>query len=162
MRPGSRIMLADDHLLFRELIKKNLQEIPGLEVVGEARDGLELIDRPKTCSRTPTWLFWILRCPGSRGSDPAKWLKKITRTVEILILTMHKSKYHLQAAINARIDGYLLKEDAFQDYLVTAIDTIRRGDMLSNLTTKTMVESLILRKFHNPKSPLSEQRKYRW
>ena len=151
-----RIMLTDDHLLFRELIKKNLQEIPGLEVVREARDGLELMDHLQKLQPHPHLVILDIEMPRVSGIESAKMIKENFPDIKILILTMHKSKYHLQAAINARIDGYLLKEDAFQD-LVTAIYTNRRGgDVISNLTTKTMVESLIFKKVHNPKSPLSD------
>jgi len=151
-----RIVLADDHLIFRELIKKSLQEIPDLEIVGEAADGLELLDCLQKLEPRANLIILDIEMPHLSGIESAKEIKETSPDIKILILTMHKSKNHLQAAINAKVDGYLLKEDAFQD-LIAAIEMVRQGGMyFSNLTTKTMVEFLIPKKTPRPESdPLS-------
>lgn len=151
-----RIILADDHLIFRELIKKNLQEIPGFAVVGEAADGLTLLENLRSLAPAPDLIILDVEMPHLSGIEAAKEIKETYRDIKILLLTMHKSKDYLQAALNARVDGYLLKEDAFQD-LIAAIEMIRQGGMyISNLTAKTMVEFLIPKKKPRPESdPLS-------
>jgi DNA-binding NarL/FixJ family response regulator len=119
-----RIMLADDHALFREGIKRVVETIPGLQVVGEAGDGLELLSLLK--QSVPDLLILDIAMPNLQGIEAAREIKKFYPGIKILMLTMHKSKEHLGRALAAGADGYLLKENAYAD-LLTAIDTLRQG-----------------------------------
>jgi len=143
-----RILLAEDHVLFREMIKKNLLEIPDLNVVGEVGDGLELsaaIDRLK-----PHMIILDIGLPGLSGLEAAEETKETNPEIKILVLTMHKTKDHLARAMEARVDGYLLKENAFKD-LLTAIDTIRDGRLyISPLLTQVMVDFLASKSARRP------------
>ncbi len=120
-----QIVLADDHTLFREGIKRLVDGIPGLEVVGEANDGRELLDLLKEMA--PDLLILDLSMPNLQGIEAAEEIKKLYPGIKILVLTMHKSSEHLCRSLAAGADGYLLKESAYAD-LVAAIDTIRRGE----------------------------------
>jgi len=143
-----RILLAEDHVLFREMIKKNLLEIPDLNVVGEVGDGLELsaaIDRLK-----PHMVILDIGLPGLSGLEAAAEIKQTNPETKILVLTMYKTKDHLARAMEARVDGYLLKENAFKD-LLTAIDTIRDGRLyISPLLTQVMVDFLARKSARKP------------
>jgi len=143
-----RILLAEDHVLFREMIKKNLLEIPDLNVVGEVGDGLELsaaIDRLK-----PHMVILDIGLPGLSGLEAAEETKQTNPEIKILVLTMYKTKDHLARAMEARVDGYLLKENAFKD-LLTAIDTIRDGRLyISPLLTQVMVDFLARKSARKP------------
>jgi len=143
-----RILLAEDHVLFREMIKKNLLEIPDLNVVGEVGDGLELsaaIDRLK-----PHMVILDIGLPGLSGLEAAAEIKQTNPEIKILVLTMYKTKDHLARAMEARVDGYLLKENAFKD-LLTAIDTIRDGRLyISPLLTQVMVDFLARKSARKP------------
>jgi len=121
-----QIILADDHVLFREGIKRVVEAIPGLQVVGEAGDGLELLDLLKN-KMVPDLLILDLTMPHLQGIEAAREIKKLYPDLKILILTMHKSKEHLGRGLTAGAHGYLLKENAYAD-LVVAIDTIRQGE----------------------------------
>jgi DNA-binding NarL/FixJ family response regulator len=139
MRPY-RLLIADDHILFRELIKKNLEEVPGLEVVGEVGDGLELLETLKVI--TPDLIILDIAMPRLTGLEAAKKIKMIHPQIKILLLTMYKSEEHLKQALNAKIEGYLLKENAFND-LINAIKTIRGGEFyISEILSELMVRSL--------------------
>jgi DNA-binding NarL/FixJ family response regulator len=119
-----RIVLADDHLLFREAIKKSIEEVQGLKVVGTAGDGRELLE---ILQKTPAELIILdLTMPQLQGIEVTERIKKLFPEIKILILTMHKSKEHVSRALAAGADGYLLKENAYTD-LIVAIDTIRQG-----------------------------------
>lgn len=119
-----RILLTDDHSLLREAIKKSIEEVPGLKVIGEARDGVDLM---RLLSRTtPDLIILDISMPNLPGLDAAKIIKARNPDIKILILTMHKSGEFLRRALAVGIEGYLLKENALAD-LVTAIETIRRG-----------------------------------
>lgn len=120
-----RILLAEDHTLFRELIKKSLELIPDINVVGEVGDGLQLLDSVKILK--PHMVILDIGMPGLSGIEAAKIIKHKYPKIKVLLLTMFKSEDHLKHALNANVDGYLLKENAFKD-LVTAINMIREGD----------------------------------
>jgi len=119
-----RILLAEDHVIFREMIKKSLQEIPDLEVVGEVSDGLELLEYLK--AKQPQMIILDIGLPRLSGMDAAQRIKKEYPKIKILLLTMYKSKDHFSRAMEVGVDGYLVKEDAFND-LLTAINSIREG-----------------------------------
>jgi DNA-binding NarL/FixJ family response regulator len=133
-----KIVLADDHSLLREAIKKSIAEIPDLEVVGEAGDGLELLELLK--ESVPDLILLDISMPRFNGILAAGEIKKRYPTVKILILTMIKVGEFLHRALQVGVDGYLLKENAFSD-LITAIRTIQQGKTyLSPLVTDQIME----------------------
>lgn len=119
-----RIVLADDHVLFREAMRKAIGDTKGLAVVGGVADGLELMEFLK--HTRPDLIILDLTMPNLSGLEAAREIKKLYPEVKILILSMHKSKGCLKGAFWVGVNGYLLKEDAFQD-LMSAIETIRSG-----------------------------------
>ena len=119
------VVLADDHLLFREGMKLLIERMPDVEVVGEAGDGLELLDLLKELA--PDMAIIDIAMPNLRGIEAAREIKMINPLTKVLILTMHKSKEYLYHSISAGADGYLLKEDSDVE-LLTAIDKIRNGE----------------------------------
>ena len=119
-----RILLADDHVLFREAMRKAIGNTKGLAVVGGVDDGLELMEFLK--HTRPDLIILDLTMPNLSGLEAAREIKKLYPEVKILILSMHKSKGCLKGAFWVGVNGYLLKEDAFQD-LMSAIKTIRSG-----------------------------------
>lgn len=118
------IVLAEDHILVREGIKKIIEGFPGLKVVGEVGDGSELLELLKRL--TVDMAIIDITMPSLPGIEATREIKKAYPGVKVLILTMHKKKEYLNNAIAAGIDGYLLKEDAPKE-LLNAIDKIRQG-----------------------------------
>jgi DNA-binding NarL/FixJ family response regulator len=131
--PPYRIVLADDHNLFREAVKRSIEKLPGVQVAGEASDGLELLEVLKNSQ--PDLVILDISMPHLRGIEATREIKRHQPQIKVLMLTMHKSREHLLSALKSGADGYLLKENAFVD-LVTAIDTIRQG--------KTYISALLL------------------
>jgi two-component system, NarL family, nitrate/nitrite response regulator NarL len=120
-----RILLADDHVLFREAISKAINATYGLKVVGGVSDGLELLSALQKSA--PDLIILDLTMPNLSGLAAAKQVKVMYPSVKILILTMHNTLSSLKGAFSIGVNGYLLKEDAFQD-LIAAIKTIRKGN----------------------------------
>ena len=118
------IILADDHVLVRQGLKRILEEMPGLEVVGEANDGLELLTL--LSHRVPDMVILDIFMPNLRGIEAIYEIKKFQRDIKILILTMHTDKEYLYLALSAGAKGYLLKEDADKE-LFSAIEKVRQG-----------------------------------
>jgi DNA-binding NarL/FixJ family response regulator len=138
-----RIVLAEDHTLVRAGIKKIVEDFADLQVVGEAGDGLELLELLKTLGADLVILD--ISMPNMPGIEVAKVIKRSYPRVKVLILTMHKMKEYLNDAIAAGVDGYLLKEDLAKE-LGSAISKIRQektyiSTLLSNEMTSLFVQS---------------------
>jgi len=141
-----RILLAEDHILFRELIKKSLAEIPNLEVVAEVGDGLQLL-QSITVLR-PDMVILDIGMPNMSGIEAARIIKQKYPTIKILLLTMYKTKDHLKHALRAKVDGYLLKENAFKD-LITAIEMIRQNKLyISNIMSEQMINFVVNKRWN--------------
>ncbi len=158
MRPY-RLLLAEDHVIFRETVKQSLQEISGLEVVGEVSDGSELAAAIEKLS--PQMVVLDIGLPHVSGLEAAQDIKRHHPDIKILILTMYKTREHLSRALKVGVDGYLLKENAFED-LITAINTIREGRIyISSLVSQLVQESFQMKSWTNPEGaePLSPREK---
>jgi DNA-binding NarL/FixJ family response regulator len=136
-----RIVLADDHILLRNALRKSIEAFPDLEVIGEVSNGIELLDF-LTVSR-PDLIILDITMPELQGTEAAKEIKKAFPEIKILILTMHKSKDHLRNALAAGVDGYLLKENAFED-LIKAIRNIQQGKRYISNLVLTKVKEIIM------------------
>ncbi len=116
-----RIVLADDHIMFRHGLRKILAERTDLEVVGEVDCGLKLLELLK--EKAIDLAILDISMPNLRGIEAIHEIKASHPGVKVLILTMHKDYDLLSQAISAGADGYLLKEDAAAE-LFSAIDQI--------------------------------------
>jgi DNA-binding NarL/FixJ family response regulator len=119
-----RIVLADDHALFLQGLKQVLQGVGDFEVVGEAVDGVELLNLLNKV--TPDMVILDISMPNLRGIEAIGEIKMEHPDAKILMLTMHQDKEYLYQAIAAGADGYFLKKDAHTE-LFSAIEKIRLG-----------------------------------
>jgi DNA-binding NarL/FixJ family response regulator len=123
--PPYKIILADDHALMREGLKRIIQEDPELRVIDEAGDGVELLEILE--KSTPDMVIIDINMPRLRGLEATKLIKELYPEIKVLILTMNKTKDLVYHAMNIGANGYLLKEDA-HEVLRVAIESIRRGE----------------------------------
>lgn len=152
-----RIILADDHLMFRQGIRRIIEEIAGLEVVGEVGDGIKILEVMKKAK--PHMVILDISMPNLRGIEATREIKKTFPDMKVLILTMHKNKEYLYHAFSAGAEGYLLKADAGTE-LISAIETIRQGKAyVSPLFSAELgygeIVKLIDGQFKPPVEPLS-------
>ena len=119
-----RIVLADDHPLFRQGIKKIIEEKKDLKVVGEVSDGIELCGFLKKVQAD--MVIMGIAMPNVRGIEATREAKVIRPDVKVLILTMYNNPEYLRHSLDAGADGYLLKEDSDRE-LFSAIQKIRKG-----------------------------------
>ncbi len=136
------IILADDHAMFREGIRKIIERIEGALISGEVNDGLELLELLKKSS--PNLVILDISMPNLRGLEAIREIKKTYPKVKILVLTMHKKKEFLRQALRDGADGFLLKEDAGSE-LIRAVQTVRNGGkylspLLTSVLTSLAVE----------------------
>ncbi len=134
------LVLADDHVLFRKGLERILEKKGDLEVVGQAGDGLELLNLLKKL--TPHMIILDISMPNLRGLEAIHEIKGVCPDVKVLILTMHKDRDYLYQAIAAGAKGYLLKEDAEKE-LFSAIEKIRQGKVyVSPKLSEELVDDL--------------------
>ena len=147
-----RVVLADDHALFRGGVRRILEEMPEVEVVGEAGDGLALLEILKKI--TPDLVVLDISMPHLRGLEAIREIKRLVPNTNILMLTMHKQTDYLSQALTSGAAGYLLKQEADPE-LVNAIQVIRSGKTYLSPELSDLVPDL-LRRRHEPGGSLKE------
>ncbi|MBI4830230.1 MAG: response regulator transcription factor [Candidatus Lindowbacteria bacterium] len=121
-----RIVLADDHAILRQAVRRILEEDSNFEIVGDAEDGLQLLGLLKILPADMVILD--ISMPKLGGIESIAKIKAIQPNMKILILTMHGRREYLHEAIAAGAAGFSLKQDADKD-LCTAIMTVRKGEI---------------------------------
>jgi two-component system nitrate/nitrite response regulator NarL len=132
-----RVLIVDDHALFRGGVKALLAREPGFEVVGEAVDGLEGIKRAK--SLRPDVILLDLHMPGISGREAVTLLADEVPTARVLMLTVSEDADDLVDTLRAGASGYLLK-NIETDALLDAIRRTAEGDaVVSPQMTRKLV-----------------------
>lgn len=105
-----RIAIADDHVLMREGLVKQLSSDPGINVIIEARHGLDMLQQLEKVSELPDIAIVDLKMPVMDGFALTDELKKKYPQIAVLILSAYTSEYNVAAMISKGVRGYLLKE----------------------------------------------------
>ena len=134
-----RILLADDHALFREGLRSLLEDQDDIEIVGEAEDGLEaarLISKLK-----PTVVLMDINMPIIDGVEATRMTLKENESVGIIILTMYPQDEYVFQALKAGAKAYLLK-DTRSKKLLEVIRTVHGGQAVisAEMTTRLLDE----------------------
>jgi DNA-binding NarL/FixJ family response regulator len=124
MEATTKIIIAEDHRMFREGLKAMLEAKGGFEIVAEAEDGLEAIRL--AIRKKPDLLLLDLSMPRLGGISAVKDIKGQVPEVKILILTIHESDQYILEAFDAGADGYCIK-DATREELLIAIQSVLEG-----------------------------------
>lgn len=119
-----RILIADDHAVVREGLRTLITRTPGMELVGEASNGLEAISQAK--SLQPDVVLLDLMMPQLSGLEAIPQLKQLNPQLRILILTSFDDDERVFAAVKAGALGYLLK-DSSPEELLQAIQNVYQG-----------------------------------
>jgi len=124
MNEKKTVFIAEDHQLFRDGLKAMLASKEVLEVIGEARDGLEAIHSIK--KKQPDLLLLDLSMPRLSGISVIKELRRQFPDMRILVLTIHESDQYVIETFEAGANGYCIK-DASRDELLLAINSVLNG-----------------------------------
>ncbi len=120
-----RILVVDDHALLRDGIRALLSLHDDIEIVAEASEGKEAIE--KTRELVPDVVVMDIAMPGMDGLEATRRIAKKEPTVKVLVLTQHDNKEYILAAIKAGAAGYVPK-GALGSELISAIRTVHKGD----------------------------------
>ncbi len=139
-----RILLVDDHLLFRKGLMRLLDAQPAFRVVGEAPDGLEAIEKARHLR--PDVVLMDIAMPNCDGIEATRRIKARSPDVKVVMLTVSDDERDLVAAVRAGADGYLLKdlqpEELFDQLRriaegVAPLSGAMTGKLLSQLARRT-------------------------
>ena len=119
-----RILLADDHNILRRGLRLLLERQPGFEVVGEAADGRQAVERAE--ATRPDIVVMDIAMPRLSGIDAAQQIRASLPQAAIIILSMHSDEGYVLQALKAGARGYILKDSAEND-LIETIKAVSEG-----------------------------------
>lgn len=145
-----RILIADDHPLFRKGLRTLLEGEPDFEVVGEATTGDEAIALAD--SYQPDVILMDLQMPGKTGLEAARTISGVSPHIQILVVTLFRDDESIFAALRAGARGYVLK-DASEEEMLRAIRAVAAGEAIFS----PGVASRIIRFFASSREELPQE-----
>jgi DNA-binding NarL/FixJ family response regulator len=122
-----RLLIADDHTLFRDGVRALLQSIPDFQVVGEAATGEQAIQQSNALQ--PDVVLMDLQMPGVNGIEATRRIVQTSPHIGVIVVTMFQDDDSVFAAMRAGARGYILK-GADQDEMIRAIRAVTNGEAL--------------------------------
>lgn len=120
-----KLLIVDDHTLFRESLHSHLDRVGDFSVIGEAADGLEAVRKNEQLQ--PDIILMDFAMPNLNGLEATRQIKARDNRVKILILTMYETGPHISQLLKAGASGYILKKAPTQE-LISAIKAIYNGE----------------------------------
>jgi DNA-binding NarL/FixJ family response regulator len=149
-----RVVLADDHAIFRAGLRALLELEEGVEVVGEAATGDEATERARVLR--PDVVVMDLSMPEGSGLEATRRIAALNLGVQVLVLTVHAEEEYLVPVVDAGASGYLTKASADRD-LMEAIRTVARGEVYLPARAAT----LLLQQYRTVEDSESEEGRLR-
>lgn len=136
-----KVLIADDHQLFREGLVNLLFAAPNIEVIAQAVNGQDAIDKAKHFK--PDVILIDIGMPVLNGIDATKELKVKLPEIKIIAVSMHSDKQYIRGILEAGADGYLLKNCTYQQ-LTDAIQSVYEGKkILSDDITEMIIQGYL-------------------
>lgn len=151
-----RVLIADDHAIVREGLRTLIDTEPGMEVVGEAEDGVEAVQ--KVCDLEPDVILIDIVMPRMNGLEAIQEIKRQCPEMHILVLTSFSDDVMVFPAIKAGALGYLLKNTS-PERLLNAIRDVHQGrpSMSPDIAKKLMLELQRTSDLPSTEEPLTER-----
>ncbi|MFB0505258.1 MAG: response regulator [Thermodesulfobacteriota bacterium] len=142
-RQKTRVLIAEDHTIVRQGLSALINRQPDMQVVGEAQDGKEAVE--KTKELCPDVVLMDIAMKHMNGLEATARIKKMAPEVKVLVLTMYENEEYIFQILRAGASGYLLKEAPMTD-LIAAIKAVNSGESyLSPSISKKVIEDYIRR-----------------
>ncbi len=128
-----RILLVDDHPVVRQGLKTLLEGRSGWEVIGEASDGAEAVEKAKDLN--PDVMVLDVTMPKMNGLEACRLLRRQVPQLEILFVTQHDSPQMMREALEAGARGYVVKSNAARD-LLAAVEAVSQHRVFTALNVR--------------------------
>jgi len=125
-----RILLVDDHPIVRQGLKTLLEGRPGWQVIGEASDGAEAVEKAKDLD--PDVIVLDVTMPRMNGLEACRLIRRRSPNLEILFVTQHDSPQMMREALDAGARGYVVKSNAARD-LLEAVEAVSQHRVFTAL-----------------------------
>ncbi len=142
-----RVLIADDHIIFRQGLLNLLQSASDIEVVGEAGDGAETLKL--IAKERPDIAILDISMPGIDGFEILQKIREAGNKTKVIFLTMHKDSMTAKRAIQLEVSGYVLKDNAFEDLLYS----IRAVSAGGTFVSPSVSQKIFKAPFHEEKVP---------
>jgi DNA-binding NarL/FixJ family response regulator len=136
----TRVVLADDHSLVRAGVRRVLEGVPTIEMVGEAGSGAETLEI--LAATQPDVLLLDLNMPDGDGFSVLREARAVAPDTHIIVLTMHAQPEYITRAVREGANGYLLKDLAVQDLLAAIESVMSGGSFFSERAQRALANSL--------------------
>lgn len=134
------IVLADDHHVVREGIRKLIETRPDFEVIGEAGDGEQAVRM--IIERQPDIALMDINMPRVSGIEATRRIEQQGLSTRVLVLSMHESRNYVEEVLRAGASGYVVKNSSPEE-LLSAIDAVKEGrSYLSESITQQVVDAI--------------------
>lgn len=136
------VLIADDHILFRDGLRRLFEDEEDIECVGMAGDGEEAVELTKNLH--PDVVLIDIAMPKMDGIEAAKHIRAACPNSVILVISAYDYEHYVRACIDAGADGYLLKNRTLGDSLISAIRMVHAGeDVFDRKIIKNTVQGLL-------------------
>lgn len=147
-----RVVIAEDHTLFRQGLKALLSLEPEFEVVGEAADGFQAIQSAKELK--PDIILLDISMPRVDGMAAIREIKSVCPEAKVLILTVHKTEEHVLETLKSGASGYVLKDASHEEFLLAMRSVLQGKRYLSPDISARIVDGYLNgRETTDPTSP---------
>jgi RNA polymerase sigma factor (sigma-70 family) len=136
-----RILVADDHTLFRQGLRRVLQEQPGWEVVAEASDGAEAVRQ--AIDLEPDVAILDIAMPRLNGVDATRQIVRRLPNIRVLIVSMYSDEVFISQALQAGAHGFLLKDSADTDLVRAVADLVNGKSFFSPAVSKVVLDDYV-------------------
>jgi DNA-binding NarL/FixJ family response regulator len=152
---ATRMLLADDHPVFREGLREVLGSLPGLCVVGEASDAASTLEL--VCSTRADLLLLDLSMPGRSGIELIRKIRDEAPLLKILVLTMHEERHYALRAFMAGAHGYLTKHAAAAELSSALSKVLAGGTYVGQWMAEYIAQNLVAPRETVPHQQLSDR-----
>ncbi len=134
------IVVADDHGIVREGLRRLLEAEPDLKVCGEAEDGRQVLEEVTRCR--PDLVVLDITMPGMGGLETLERLRGEHAGTKVILLSVHNDPPFIQSAIGLRVDGYVLKNGRAAEIVTAIREVMKGGSYFSPAVAREIVEQV--------------------
>jgi len=132
-RPSVRVLVVDDYERFRRFVCSKLEQSPDFQIVGEASDGLEAVQKAEKLQ--PDLIFLDIGLPELNGIEACHRMSSVVPAAKIIFVTQNNDAETVRAALSNGASGYVLKLDANNE-LLPAVKAVLQGDRFVSTRVK--------------------------